>query len=368
MSNEDKASKTEEATPKKRDEAAAEGNIAKSADIGVVFVLCATFTILVFQGKTAAAKIAVIASGLFSNIGNIDITQQSISFLMIQKFQDVFLVLLPLLGACTIAALAAGGLQTGFKLSPKALEPKLSRINIVNGLKNIVNTKKFTKGLGDLFKFSAVGWVIYGSIKEIANNEIFGSPVPLEHIGGFILATFIKFLASLLIIMGVIAAFDYLYQRRQINKDLMMTKEEIKNEQKDQSGNPQVKSAQKSMARRLLQKQMLNDVPLADVIVTNPTHYAVALKYESGKDLAPMVLAKGQNMFAQRIKEIAKKHNVPLVENKPVARLLFKVGEVGKDIPSGLYQVVAEILTEVYRTHKYYFHRLKARRSNHKND
>ena len=127
-------------------------------------------------------------------------------------------------------------------------------------------------------------------------------------------------------------------------------------------GDPNVKMAQRAMARRLMQKQMLADVPNADVIITNPTHYAVALKYERGVDAAPVVLAKGQNLFAQRIKAIASKHEVPTVENKPVARALFKFGQDGKPIPAQLYQAIAEILGYVYRTHRYYFYQLKSRR------
>jgi flagellar biosynthetic protein FlhB len=141
-----------------------------------------------------------------------------------------------------------------------------------------------------------------------------------------------------------------------------MTKQEIKDEHRQAMGDPNVKMAQRAMARRLMQKQMLADVQNADVIITNPTHYAVALKYERGVDAAPVVLAKGQNLFAQRIKAIASKHEVPTVENKPVARALYKFGQVGKPIPAQLYQAIAEILGYVYRTHRYYFYQLKSRR------
>jgi len=141
-----------------------------------------------------------------------------------------------------------------------------------------------------------------------------------------------------------------------------MTKQEIKDEHRQAQGDPNVKIAQRAMARRLLQRQMLADVPKADVIVTNPTHYAVALKYERGVDSAPIVLAKGHNSFAQRIKSIGAKFEVPTVENKPVARALFKFGQVGKPIPVQLYQAIAEILGYVYRTHRYYFFQLKSRR------
>jgi flagellar biosynthetic protein FlhB len=136
----------------------------------------------------------------------------------------------------------------------------------------------------------------------------------------------------------------------------------VKDERKNTDGNVFTKMAMRRMARRLMQKQMLAAVATADVVITNPTHYAVALKYERNKDRAPVVLAKGENRFAQRLKAIAAEHGVPMVENKPVARLLFGVAKVGETIPTDLYKAVAEILAVVYRTNRYYFHRLKARR------
>lgn len=169
-------------------------------------------------------------------------------------------------------------------------------------------------------------------------------------------------LIRLILALGVIAVISYIYQRWRINKDLMMTKQEVKDERILQEGNPMIKSMQRAMARRLMQRQMLDAVPVADVVVTNPTHYAVALKYETGKDPAPLVVAKGKNMFAQKIKRIAAEHGVPTVENREAAQMLYKVGIVGKEIPSNLYKVIAQILTEVYKKNKYYFHRLKSRR------
>jgi flagellar biosynthetic protein FlhB len=162
--------------------------------------------------------------------------------------------------------------------------------------------------------------------------------------------------------MSGLAILHYIYQLKKTEKDLMMTKQEIKDENRQAQGDPNVKMAQRAMARRLLMRQMMADIPKADVIVTNPTHYAVALKYERGVDSAPVVLAKGQNAFAQRIKAIGAKFEVPTVENKPVARALFKYGQVGKPIPAQLYQAIAEILGYVYRTHRYYFYQLKTRR------
>jgi flagellar biosynthetic protein FlhB len=163
--------------------------------------------------------------------------------------------------------------------------------------------------------------------------------------------------------LGGIAALNYIYQLRRVRTDLMMTKHEVKEENRQQDGDPRVRNVRRQMARRLLQKQMLSAVPTADVVITNPTHFAVALKYQRGVDKAPVVLAKGERLFAQRIKAIAAQHEVPMVENKPVARMLFKYGKVGKPIPAELYKAVAEILAFVYKTHRYYFYQLRSRRS-----
>ena len=162
--------------------------------------------------------------------------------------------------------------------------------------------------------------------------------------------------------MSALAVVHYLYQRRKTLKGMRMTLQEVRDESKQSEGDPMVKSAMRAMARRLMVKQMLASIPTADVVITNPTHFAVVLKYERGVDVAPMVLAKGRNLFAQRIKRLAQENGVPMVENRPVAQTLYKIGEVGKVIPPQLYKAVAEILGFVYRTHRYYFYKLKERR------
>jgi flagellar biosynthetic protein FlhB len=186
--------------------------------------------------------------------------------------------------------------------------------------------------------------------------------VEAGYLGEFLNRATLLFLTRLIFALGIVAAISYAYEKFKTHRDLMMSREEVKEEAKQAEGDTRVKGAMRRMARQLLQKQMLSAVKTADVVVTNPTHFAVALKYERGKDKAPIVLAKGENRFAQRIKALAAENGVPMVENKPVARLLFAMGKVGEAIPSELYQAVAEILAVVYRTHRYYFHRLKARR------
>ena len=168
--------------------------------------------------------------------------------------------------------------------------------------------------------------------------------------------------AILVLLLLIIAIINFLIKKKEHDEDMKMTKQEVKEENKAKDVDPEIKSAQRKKAMELLSGQNLKDVGTADVVVTNPTHYAVALRYQKGMDLAPIVIAKGENLLARRIKLLAAEFEVPTIENKPVARSLYALGKVGEPIPLDFYQVVAEILAQVYKTHAYYYHRLKARR------
>jgi flagellar biosynthetic protein FlhB len=208
----------------------------------------------------------------------------------------------------------------------------------------------------------AIGFALYLGARTLLTDPLFTAPVESAYLAQFLNRAAQEFFGRLLFALGLIAAISYAYEKFKNSRELMMSRDEIKQERRNSEGDALIKSTQRRLARRLLQKQMLSAVATADVVVTNPTHYAVALKYERGTDRAPVVLAKGENRFARRLRAIAEEHGVPTVENKPVARLLFALGRVGEAIPPELYQAVAEILSVVYRTHRYYFHRLKARR------
>jgi len=271
-------------------------------------------------------------------------------------------VILPMLLACAGAALFAGGLQSGFRLSPKALEPQWSRLNPSGGFGRIFGQGVWVRGGIDFLKILAVGATLYLGARKLLIDPLFSAPIEIAYLGSFLNQTVITFFGRMLFALAIIAALRYGHEWYKTRRELMMTREEVKEEHKAQELDSKIKGAQRRLARRLLQKQMLSAVATADVVVTNPTHYAVALSYQRGKDRAPVVLAKGENRFAQRLKAIAAEHGVPTVENKPVARLLYAMGRVGQAIPPELYQAVAEILAVVYRTHRYYFHRLRARR------
>lgn len=359
---EGKDNRTELPTGKRRGEAFSKGQFAQAAEIPVVFGLGAAFCVLLFAAPGIAQKVTEMGAFMFGHLSRLEVTASSVPYWLQQIFLTLGRLIFPIVGAAMLAGIVAGGLQSGFKLTPKVLGIKWDKLNPATGLQRLFSSNVAVQFGIDLMKLTAFAFVLWAAVRHILRDPIFYTPVNVLHLGEFINSTTLYVLVRILIACAVIAAVSYAYQRRKTTQDLMMTRDEVKQERRNSEIDPHVKSAQRALARRILQRQMLTAVPTADVVVTNPTHFAVALKYERGRDRAPVVLAKGHNVFARRIKELARQHGVPMVENKPVARALFKYGQVGREIPAQLYQTVAEILGFVYRTHRYYFHRLKARR------
>jgi len=359
---EDKSSRTEQATPKRQAEAFQNGQFAQSPDVAVALSLIAAFVTLLFAAPGVAAQVMQLGTYLFGNLQRFEVSSSGLQFWAGEAALFMGALCFPIIVAALFAGIAAGGLQTRFRLTPKVLELKWARLNPVAGVERLFAKDVFVRFGIDLLKLIALGSVLWAAASRILDDPIFYTPVAPAHVGAFISDTSLYMLLRIAIAVAIIAALSYVHAWRKNRTDLMMTKEEVKQERKNQEIDPHVKSAQRALARRLLQRQMLRAVPTADVVVTNPTHFAVALKYERGRDRAPVVVARGRDVFARRIKELAAHHDVPMIENKPVARALYKYGQVGREIPAQLYQAVAEILGFVYRTHRYYFHRLKARR------
>ena len=358
----DQGVKTEQPTEKRLREATEEGQFARTPDLQVVFILIAAFFVLAFGSREYCERIATISVGIFAHLGKYSIKPEAIGEWSGIAAETMLGLTLPMAITCALAAAVAGGLQSRFQLTPKALAFKWSRLDPVAGFGRIFSSDGWMKLGADALKLTVVGLALWSAIKTVMSDPIFYTPVGAGRLGGFISSTATTLLGRFILALGAIAALHYLYTVRKTRGDLMMSREEVKEENRQAEGDPKLKAALRQMARRLLQKQMLSAVPTADVIVTNPTHFAVALKYERGKDKAPVVLAKGEGAFARRIKELGAEHDVPMIENKPVARMLFKAGRVGKPVPVELYQAVADILAFVYKTHRYYFHRLKERR------
>jgi len=358
----DKDTKTEQATEKHLEEARSKGQIAKAPELQVVAGLLATFAVILFAGKNTAIRVAEMWAGMFGHLHELEVSSERIGDWTKISMLTMLSLALPVLITSALASVLVGLLQTRFALTPKALEVKWSRLDPVQGMQRIFSKEGAMRLLVDSLKLGIVGGLLYSGMRQIINDPIFSSAVQAHQLGAFIYDTTLLLLFRFSLALGGVAAINYLYQHFKTNKDLMMSKQEVKDEAKSAEGDPLIRALRRQMARRMLQKQMLAAIPTADVIITNPTHFAIALKYERGVDQAPIVLAKGENAFAKRIKAIAAAHEVPVVENKPVARMLFKFGKVGETIPAQLYHIVAEILGFVYRTHRYYFHELKQRR------
>lgn len=362
MSDADKDQKTEEPTEKRLNDAHDQGDFAKSQEMGVVFALAAACAALAVTAGSGSQAVAEFATLVLRNLHTVRFDGEEIPLPLYGAGRVVLIVAGPLLAASVVAALLSGGLQSGFRLTFEAIGFKPEKLNPMSGLKRIFSQRSLVHAGVDFAKMVAVGFCLWGAAQQLLGDPIFTTPVEAAYLGRFMREGTMMLLVRLLLILSVLTAISYSYERFKSHRDKRMTREEVKEERKHAEGNMQVKVALRRMARRLMQRQMLAAVPVADVVITNPTHFAVALKYERGRDAAPIILAKGEDALARRIKAIAAQHEVPMVENRPVARLLFAAGKVGEPIPAELFQAVAGILAFVYRTYRYYFHRLPARR------
>lgn len=363
MADADKDQKTEEPTGKRLSEAIERGEFARSPEIAVVFALAAGLMAMTLGLGDATRQIRDYTSSLLAQLHTVRFQSGEVPIPLIEAARVVGLVLLPILIATVVAAMLSGGLQTGFNFTPKAFGFKPERLNPMTGFQRLFSMRVVTQAGLDFVKMVAVGFCLWLAMRELLDDPLFSLPVEVAYLGRFLRESAFSLISRLLLVLGAVAGASYAYEKYKTHQDMMMTREEVKEEHKQSEGNPHVKAAVRRMARRFAQRQMLDAVATADVVVTNPTHYAVALKYERGVDAAPVVLAKGENALARRIKALAAAHEVPMVENRPVARLLHATGRVGEPIPSDLYHAVAGILAFVYRTHRYYFYRLPSRRA-----
>lgn len=363
MPGEDKDQKTEDPTGKKISESFKDGQFAKAPEIQIAFMMLAAFFVLLFYGTAGGKAVGEFSSSIFSRIGETRVNIDNASVWLGYLYKTGIFILIPIIVPCTAASIVGAGLQSGFKLTPKVLSWKPERLDPVKGLKNLFSKRKLQDFLIEFLKFAAVLFIITNGILILLKDPIFHHPVTAIYTLHFIHKIFLVVFIRLILAIGMIAVINFIFQKRKTHEDLKMTKQEVKDERKNQEGDPMTKSRQRTLSRSMIQRQMFSSVPQADVIVTNPTHFAIALKYERGKDDAPMILAKGQNLIAEKIKSIARTSGVPMVENKPVAQMLFKMGKVGNAVPYEMYQLIAEILAHVYKSHRYYFHELNNRRN-----
>ena len=350
MPDQDKHSRTEAPTPNKRKKEREKGNVSRSMDVNSVVVLIAGILVIRFMGKNLLSGISHFTSGIYTSLMTIQLTPESTVQYTQNGIWYFFGIISPILVTIMILGLASNLGQVGIFFSKKAITPKFSKINPLKGVKRIFSAKSIVELVKGIFKITIICIIGYSVIKSHVNDFYSMSFMIPAAVLSFIAGVLFELGVKISIVLIFLAAADYAWQNYDYEKNIKMTKQEVKEEQKQERGNPEVKGRVKSLQRQLSRTRMMNAVPDATVVVTNPTHIAVALQYTPNKPSdAPKVVAKGQRKTAERIKLLAKENNIPVIEDKPLARTLFQTLEVGMEIPPIFYQAVAEILAKVFQ-------------------
>lgn len=350
MSEQDSSQdKTERASSRRREKARDEGQVAKSMDLNAAAILCLGFLSIYMMGPYMADSIMELMRYTMAHAPEMALSDPTFLKVVGDSMLKFFLLLSPLFALLLVVAFAVNVAQVGFKITPKALEPKFEKLDIIKGSKKLVSMKSLVQLIKDTIKLTVIGIVAYKTIE----GE-FDSFFLLPDMSVFQFASIMgKQTLALALKMGgvifVIAVLDFAYQKYEFEKSIRMSKQDLKDEYKDTEGSPQLKARVRQVQRDMARSRMMDAVPLADVVVANPTHIAVALKYDADKGDAPFVLAKGERKIAQKIKQIAKDNGVPVIEDKPLARALFKICDIGDMVPANLFKAVAEILAHVYK-------------------
>ena len=350
---EDKSNKTEPATPKRKEEARRKGQVAMSRDVSTAAILLGGIGLLAamlpvgLQRMTEMTRQGLTLSFPIEFYQEMSIEQ--VYTVVIQAGLTVFALSSPIVVGVLVVGSAASLLQTGLLWKSNGLQLEFSRLNPIKGLSRLASFRSVMELIKGLLKIA----IVTGTGIWVARYDILRIPELIEFdMGSVLQVTGWLSLKVGLAVAGAItglAVLDYLYQRYEWERDLRMSKEEIKEEHKSTEGDPLIKGRVRTVQRELTKKRMMAAVKTADVVITNPTHLAVALKYDTAKMAAPVVVAKGAGLIAEKIRELARHHGVPVVENKFVARTIFKLVDIGKEIPNDLYRAVAEILAFVYR-------------------
>lgn len=349
MAEQSTQDRTEQPTTRRIQKAREEGNVARSMDLNSVAVLIAGLLALQFGGSMMLQKMTTFIRMVYQNVSGIQITPMALPAQALHTTTLLIPILLPILGLIMIAGLGVNFAQIGFLFSTKSLEPNIGKLNPLKGIKNLFSLRSLVELIKGLLKMAIVGFAVYLILKKRLPDFwllIYSSVAGILKLTGRIM---FEIYAKVGLVLLALAMADFAYQRWQYKKNLRMTKQEVKDEAKEYE-NPEIKGRIRSMQRQLARKRMMTAVPSATVVVTNPTFIAVALKYEPlEKSDAPVIVAKGKRKVAEKIKAIARENNVPVIENKPLARSLYESLEVGMEIPGEFYQAVAEILVQVYK-------------------
>jgi flagellar biosynthetic protein FlhB len=341
--------RTERPTAKKRRETREKGRVAKSREVSTYLVLIAGIAILYFAGSYMVTEMAFLMKTTLVQAADLRIEGADLLPLLRRTIIVLAKVLTPILLVVTLAGVLGNFIQVGFLVSWEPLKPDLSKLNPLKGIQRLISLRSLTEIVKFVVKLLLVGIVLYTAIRKEIPFIMPLADQSLQAIGIYIFKTIFRIMLRTSWVLLLLAILDYAYQRWEFEKGLKMTRQEIKDEYKQSEGDPLIKSRIRRIQREWARRRMMEAVPQADVVITNPVQLAVALGYKNETMVAPEVLAKGAGAVAERIREIARTHGVPIVENKPLTRALFRQVDVGRQIPAALYKTVAEVLAYVYR-------------------
>ncbi len=341
--------RTEEATQTRRDDFRKRGQVAMTKELSSVLMLFGTALVLWFLGKFFLQQITDIVT---ESIGPFLVTaarqgdyQPAVLFVL----KKAVLVLGPLFGMLIITSIGSTILQVGLLNNEEVFNWSLDKLNPVEGMKRLFSLKAIGEGLKSILKLIVVGAVVYSLVKDQIVKVPTLSSFSISQLMAFAGDLLLRLMAGVGVFLAVVAAADYFFQRWTLEKQMRMTKQEVKEEHKSREGDPMIKARIRRIQREMANKRMMADVPKADVIITNPTHIACAVKYDPKTMAAPLLIAKGADAIAEKIREIARENGIPIMENKPLARTMFKSMKIGQVIPRELFKAIAEVLSYVYK-------------------
>jgi flagellar biosynthetic protein FlhB len=341
--------RTEQATPRRREEARNQGQVARSNELSSVAILLAGLLALSGLGAYMYRGLAEFTVKLLTDGFAIQLDLGNASAYLADWAGSSALIAAPLILVLAAVAFLVNYAQVGAVFTAKPLAPKLNRISPLSGVKRLFSGRGLAELAKSLFKIAVIVYLTYLTIAGEAANYVRFLDLEVGQLFSLSGELILKLGYRIILALLVLSVLDYAFQRWEFEKSLRMSRQEIKEEFKQQEGDPQVRARIRSLQREMSRRRMMDEVPRADVVVTNPTHVAVALRYDPGEMAAPKVVAKGQRLIAEKIKELARQAGVPLVEDQPLARALFKAVQVGDTIPDELFKAVAQVLAFVYQ-------------------
>ena len=341
--------KTEEPTPKKKKDARKQGNIAKSAEVNKAMTFIAILVVIYMMSGSIISELQGFIVNILSGDFSMTMNDNTIKILMFKVMMSFMKIVLPISLIIMVFGILGSLIQTGLFFSMESLKPKFSKLNPLTGLKNMFSMKAIVNLIKSMVVICIMIYLGYSFMSKNFEGIIKSGDIYLPYLFNIVLDLIKSILTSITLAVAVVAVLDYGYEKFSHKKGLKMTKQEVKEEYKQMEGDPHIKGKIKQKQRQMANQRMMQAVPSSTVIVTNPTHISIAIRYEQGKDTTPIVVAKGADEVAFRIREIAKSHDIPIIENVPLARLIYKEVDIDQEIPEEMYKAVAEVLVAVYK-------------------